>query len=305
MNKRISITIGIATYNAEKNINTLLNAVFFQKIKGGEIEEIIVHLDKCTDNTLKIVQGRKNKKTKLINSNKRQGFAQSIIKILRKSTNDIVVLLNDDIKITDKQLIHNLIKPFLKEKKVGLVSDNPQPLEPKTFIEKSVISTFKAYKRMRYEFKSGNNKYTCDGKILALSKFFVESIDFPKNRKEMGNVDTYLYLSCLKNGFKYRHVRRAKVFYRCPTTIEDYINLTVRNNSNSYLLKKRFGELVNEEYNKPNNRLRYYMLLEFLKNPLGCLFTFICGIYCKLNARFYYQRFSPTWSVVKSTKNLI
>lgn len=302
INNRIQISIGIAAYNAQENIKQLLDSLLRQK-KIKNVAEIIIHSDGSTDNTVEIVRQIKSDVIKIIDSEKRTGFAGSVEAILRRASSEVVILLNDDIKITDSQFIEKLIEPFTKEPNIGLISGNPQPLPAKTFVEKAVISSFRAYEEMGINLRNGHNHFTCDGKVLVLSRRLIDSLAFPSDYKQIGNVDTFLYFSCLTNGFKYRHVKEAKVLYRCPSNIKDYIKSTTRNNSQFYLLKKSFGNLLEKEYQIPKSIYKYYFK-EFLKNPIGCLFIFITGVYVKIKAKSFEKTLTSTWDVVGSTKKL-
>lgn len=301
--KELKVTLAIAAYDAEANIKSLLYSLISQKGINKQLEQILVYSDASVDATVEKAKEVVDKRIKIIDSRKRTGFAGAVKNILARSSSDVIVLLNDDIKITGNYFIKRLISPFMKEDNVGLVAGNPQPMKPNNIIEGAVISSFRAYEKMRYSLKNGDNKFTCDGKVLALAGEFAKGINFPKDYKKLGNVDIYLYFSCLKNGYKYRHVKSAKVYYRCPSTVKDYISWTIRNNSNRHILRQTFGEIVDREYRKPS-RLNYYKFIEFLKNPVGALFIFLTSFYVSVKARAFAKEFDPLWEIVNTTKNL-
>ncbi len=304
MLKKINLSVGIAAYNAEKNIKQLLEAILRQKELDFKLVKIIVHSDASKDKTVQVAQKFKNKKITIINNKQRKGFSGSLKKILKLTSQEIVVLFNDDIQIKDEYLVNKLIQPFIKENKVGLVCGRPTPLDSSNFIENAITSSRNAYDRMRLKINNGNSKYSCDGKILVLSKLFIQKLKFPKKNKALGNVDTYIYFSCITKGFKFRFVKNAIVKYKNPSNFSDYVKWFTRNNSYQLILKKRFGEIVDMEYYKPSLLFWWCMILEFFKNPLGCLFIFLTSIYIKYTSKKYADNFNPTWDVVTSTKNL-
>ncbi len=301
---KYSVIIGIPAYNSEDNIVDLLRSIFAQSQKNYFLKYVFVYVDASKDHTKDILKNYeiKQKRLKLFLSNKRRGMAFGLRYMLKKSDSDIFILLNDDILLKSKTVIDDLVTPFRFNSKIGLVSGNPQPLPPKNFIAKAGVSTFRAFERTRYSFRNGNTKWTCDGKILALSKNFKKSLKFPKNNSSMGNVDIYLYFSCLYNNFKYLHVRKAKVFSEFPDNVKDYIQWTTRGNTGKIIMKKKFGSIVEKEYHLPIIKHLQSLVLEFLKNPVGAGFIFLVGLYSKYNAISYSRNFLSTWEVVKSTK---
>lgn len=297
-----SISVGIAAYNAQDNISALLKSVLSQKIIN-RVDQVIVYSDASLDQTVKEAKKVKNKKIKVIDAKKRQGFAHAVETLLSLNKSEIIILLNDDIKITDNNFLEKISKAFI-DKRVGLVSANPQPIRPQTFTEKAANSAFRVYEKMRYTIRSGNNEFTCDGKVLALSKSFIKSLKIPKSYRQIGNADSFLYFSCVTRGFKYEHVKRAVVKFKLPSTLKDYLSLTIRNNTDPYILKRRFGKVVEIEYRKPKLAFYYFGLIEFFKNPVGTMFIAIFSLYVKYKAKQVQKAFNPTWDIVLSTKNL-
>ena len=300
--KIITITIGIPTFNSEANIKNLVASLRNQKQKNFILESIIVHDDASSDETVKIIKSINDNKIELIESKDRKGFGNGVKKMMKINTSDFLILLNDDIKIESDTFLSILVSSFTSENNVGLVSGNPQPLKPENFIQNAGVSTFRAYERSRYRVNNGNNKHTCDGKVLGFSKKFIQSIKFPSNYDDLGNVDAYLYFLCIKNGFKYLHAKNAIVYFSFPSTLRDYIRWNTRNNMNQYILEKQFGSIVNQEYSFPSKSFNTSLFIELIKNPVGGLFIFLVGRYCKYKAKRNYQTFNSTWDVITSTK---
>ncbi len=302
--KKLTVSIGIPAYNAEKNIKRLLSSLITQRGAKQTIKEIIVYSDGSSDSTLNECLKIKDKKGRLriIKASKRRGMAVGLKFMLSVFKGDVFILLNDDIIIKDNNLIDRLVKPLLLYKRVGLISGRPVPLESKNFLQKSIYSTFRAYDYMKYSIKNGNNLFTCDGKILALSREFVKSIKFPKSNKLIGNVDAFLYLSCITSNHRYFHVKNAKIHFKFPAKLKDFISWNSRNNANQILLKKTFGEKVDDIYNKPARKLFFGILREVIKNPIGTAFIFTVGLFGKYKARQVAKDFKPAWEVIQSTK---
>lgn len=302
--ERLSITIGIAAYNAEKNIRPMLNALRRQIEKTARIESIIVYSDASADHTVSESRLVDDPRVLVIDAPERKGFANALLSLMRLSKTEWTVLLNDDIQIADDSFIEKLAAAAASVPNAGLLSGNPQPLRPKNFIERAAVSAFRAYEQIRYKVQDGHNQFTCDGKVLALSKRLFQTMTIPSKYADMGNVDAFLYFSCLESGLTYRHVKEAIVYGRYPSTVRDYVRWTVRNNSDKFVLRQRFGGIVDREYQKPLPWSLYFQGLEFLRNPIGALFIFTVGQYAAYKARSDNAGVTATWDVVTTSKNL-
>ncbi|EKD64428.1 MAG: glycosyl transferase family protein [uncultured bacterium] len=303
-NKKISVSVGIAAYNSERNIAHILTSLLKQKTDNYDFEKIVIHSDASTDRTVDIVKKFDSQKIKIINNKNRKGFAGSVKKLLETIQSDIIVLLNDDIEIRDVRLISKLINPFLYEKNLGLVCGNPQPLPPTNFIERAAVASSYTHDRMRKYIKNGNSKYSSDGKIMVLSRELVKKINFPTELNEMGNADTFIYLSCIDSGFKFRFLENAVVFCRMPQNIKDLSRWQIRNNSNRFILRKRFKTLVDKEYAKPPLLFWTCMIPEVFKNPAGCIFIFFFSLYVIYQGKRYAKNFNPTWDLIETSKRI-
>ncbi len=299
--KPLTLSVGIPAYNSGSYIAELLKAVLAQKEVGYVLKEVIVYCDACSDNTVQTARSLKDPRVNVIDNRVRGGMARGLVEMLHHSKSELFVLLNDDIKISDHSLLQKVIKPF-QNKKVGLVSGNPQPTHPQTLIEAAGVSTFRAYERVRYSIDEGNNKWSCDGKFLVFSRDFIQSIHFPNDYKEMANVDAFLFFSCVQNHFLYKHVRSAQVYFHFPRTVKDYVNWNSRNNSDIFILRKKFGTLVDKHFRKPSLVYLKAIIIETLKNPSGCIIIFLLGVYSHYKALTTHTSNSPTWDVISSTK---
>jgi len=304
MKKLFKISIGIAAYNSQNNIKELLYSLIHQNRFETLIDELILHSDASTDDTLSIARKIKHKKIKIVSSSERKGFARSLQTIINHNKSGYLILLNDDFKIVDPNFLVKLISP-LQNEKVDLLTGNPQPLPARNFIEKAGILSFRIFERMRNSMPNPHNKFTCDGKIMVLSKRFMRSLKFPGNVTEMGNVDAYFYFFCLSKNYIYRHNRKAQVLYRYPSTIADYLKWQSRNNVNSILLRSRFGkELVNKEYKIPKNYFSYLTFKEILLNVDSLIFLIIVHFYVNYKKKSARNWFNPRWETIKTSKDL-
>lgn len=303
-NIKITVNVAIAAYNAEKNINRLVTSMLNQRGQSYILKKVIVNSDSSIDRTVPIAKKIKDKRVTVIDSNARAGFAGALVNLVNKNDADILIILNDDIIITDNLFLEKIIPYFVKEKNIGLVSCNIQPFSSNNFVSRSAESGFVAYKKMAESFKNGNNIFTCDGKVLCFSKEFIRSLHFPNDKSTMGNVDSYLYLSCIKNNFSYRYAKEASVFFKLPNTMSDFVKWQIRNYTSDTVMKKTFGNIAEREFLIPVIIFNKYKFIEFLKNPLGSIFILFIGFYCSYKAVIAKNEFNLKWDLVQTTKDL-
>lgn len=228
-NLKPTVSVAITAYNAEKNITRLVKSILSQNIKTFVLKEVVVHSDTSNDSTVIFARSIKDKRLKVVDSKVRLGFADSLIKLVKKNQSDVLILLNDDIVVRDRNFLYKIIRTFQLSEKVGLVCCNAQPFESGSFIASAVRAGYKPYKKISEETRSGNNVFTVDGKVLCFSKVLCRNIQFPIDRSLMGNVDKFIYFSCINLNLQYKYVKNAVIYFKCPQTIQDFVNWQTRN----------------------------------------------------------------------------
>lgn len=303
--KKLTVTVAIAAYNAEKNIKKLASSLLLQEQTNYRLNKVIVSSDVSTDQTVSIARTIKNKLLEIVDSKKRKGFSGTLINLVKTTRSDILVILNDDIIITDKLFLAKTIDVFNSDENIGLVCCNAQPLISESFISEAVRSGYKPFKRISEETRNGNNVFTADGKALCFSRKFMDVIKFPDDHSLMGNVDKFIYFSCIKSGLNYRYAKKAVMHFKCPQTVQDFTRWQTRNyKSTKYVAKKEWGALLEKEYKISKWRFRFYKLEEFAKNPLGSTVILLLGFYSTYKAKIEGSKFSTTWETVSTTKDL-
>lgn len=302
MNKKIKISVGISAYNEEKNIQNILSDIFSQKQKNWNLEEVIVYCDGCSDNTYGKVKELKSKKIKVFNGEKRKGKPYRLGQIFKQSKGDFIVIFDGDIALGGKNVIDDLIRPMLSDSKVFLVGGNTRPLLPKTFFEKAVYSTFLVFEKSRYELRGGNNLFGCTGACMVLRKEFAKKINFP----EIINEDDFIYFSCIKNRYKFIHVRKAKIYYKLPNKLSDYLRQIFRSNPEAIYInfKKYFGEMVEKEYKRPLGFYAKNIFKVFIKHPLPVAYIIFINIISRPFFPVVSRGYKWSWHTASSTKDL-
>ncbi len=296
--KKTTVTIGIPAFQSEQNIVPLLRSLLGQKTKRAKIEKILVYSDGSKDLTVKNARSVKSNKIYVFQSRKNHGYAYALQQLIKKSKSEIIIGLNDDIIINSNKVIEELIKPFIKNAKVGLVGGNIKALPPKTFIGKCIYTSYLIFEPLRYEFKKGESHLTCDGKVLALRKDLAKSLkltNFP-----VGNVDIFLYYENLKQGRIYKFTKKAEVAYRLPETIRDFKNQESRATASRDLVKKQFSTLYKIHQKVPVFSYIKSAVKVFIKYPIETLyFKFIINKPEKINLGTNFK-----WKLALTTKKL-
>lgn len=297
-----TIEIAIFAYNAEKNIQKVLKSLGSQKRGKYRILRISVYSDGSTDNTVRLAKALDNPKINIINARKRRGFASSVKKAILATESDLLIMLNDDISISNKSFVANIVKCFHSENDIGLVCSNIVPLPGVNFVEKAVISGFNAYKKTALQFNSGNNRFTCDGKSMTVSKALIKALNLRIPDSNMGNVDLYLYVQCMKLGFKYRFARDSVLYFKCPSTSSDFIQWQIRNYLTHQMFYKKHSELAQTELHLPVVAFIINRCAEFIRNPMGSVYIYVLGLVCTFKSLRYDSRFNPKWETILSSK---
>lgn len=260
--KQSQIDIGIPAYNEASNIRNLIKSLIGQK--NISIRKILVFSDGSTDKTNEIVENIRSRKLLLIKSPKRCGQANAQNIIFEKSTSEVLILINADVKITDKYFLYKLALPITKDHSVCLTSAKTLPVLSTTFFE-NIISTSHYEKNKLYESISADNIYLCHGRARAFSKKLYKNFKFPKIIAE----DAYSYLINKKHGFKFKYVPDAEIHFRSPSTLSDHLKQSRRfisgiNDLTNHFEKKK----VLEELRIPKTKMFKFLARLVMRNPI-------------------------------------
>jgi glycosyltransferase involved in cell wall biosynthesis len=218
-----TITIGIAAYNEEHTLSHLLSDLSKQQQDTYQIEQVIVVSDASTDNTAAVAKNHKDLPTTVVTNKNRCGKKCALNYFVTHAKTDILVVFDADVRIKDFDMIAQLIKPIVKES-ADLVGAAVHELAPSGLIEHALAASMDMKRHMFEAHRSGNNIYTCHGRARAFSRKLYQSIRFESSVNE----DAFSYIYCIRHGFSYQYAKRARVWYRLPTTLADHVKQSVR-----------------------------------------------------------------------------
>jgi len=119
-------TVGVCSFNEEKNIENCLRSILIQKFTNLEMTEVIVISSGSTDNTNQIVEKLQQEfsKIRLIKQEIRVGKNSAINCLLCNKTTELVALVNADNILNDNNTLQKLVEPLLNNK-VGVTGGHP------------------------------------------------------------------------------------------------------------------------------------------------------------------------------------
>jgi len=277
--KNYKVSIGISALNEQHSIERVLKDTLTQKESGWKLKEIIVYCDGCEDKTADIVRGIKNPKIRIYECKDRRGKVYRINQALSDFRGEVLVIFDADIKLEGRNVITNLINEFRKGDKVVLVGGNSRVYPPKTFFERAIYSSYIPYFEAREKLKAGNNVFGCTGACFALRHNFAKRIKIPS---WVINEDTFFYFTCISSGYEFRHAKGAKVYYALANNLRVFLKQIFRTHPEAVKIKykKLFGNLIEEEYQRP---LIFYIKSiwkALMLNPIGTLYMIAIKLFC-------------------------
>ena len=283
MNKKYTVTIGVPAYNEECNIKRLLGSIVKQKESGYVIKSIIVASDGSQDGTVKEAQTVKDKRVKIIDDKVNRGRIYRLNQFMRSARADVLVFLDADEELVDRSSLAKLIDEFRADKEVALVSGNPYFEDDGGFVRRCHKASHELYTNFRYKINDGHNVYGCSGGMLALRRDFYTDLQIPE---DIYADDTYMYMTCVNRGFKFRNAKEATIAHYVFTTLATHIRRNKRYASTKNDLRKYFGEKLDEEYKLPKGLFLKEAIKLFFKKPVYVAGIFLINKYSILRSDY-------------------
>lgn len=295
MNK-ITVSVGIPAHNEEANISTLLQSLLSQSEKNYQLKEIIVAADGCTDGTVQRVTEVKDKRIRIINDGQRKGKSARLNEIMRLFSGDIIIFIDADIVIKNKQLFDTIIAS-VDFSKAGLVSPNYVSLPAANFFEKCLHLSLDVQVDLRKKWNNGKNYLSFKGAFMALGKNFAKTIQLPK---KLVNDDGYIYFKALERGYTPAYLPDVCIYYKTPDNFKDYVAQSSRYQASEGELSK-FVTISEKDYTVPKSLYYTTSLKYLLQKPL----YMIGYLFIRVSARLVKKKqLKSTWVAASSTKKI-
>lgn len=298
---KIRVSIGIAAHNEEQGITQVIGDLLHQDQSAWMLENIHIYCDGCSDTTADKARSVKNSKIVVHDDGLRKGKTLRWNQFFHEKTKaDILCMLDADIIMSNKDIITQLIEPFV-DQRVAVVGGNSRPVSGGTFFENAVMSTFKVFDQSRALYKGGHNIFAATGSIMAIRSSYAQKLSLPK----IINEDAYVYLSCIRDGYLFRYANNAVINYYLPTNLTDYLRQVFRSESRAVAIELRpyFGQLVDEELNRDVLSYTLSVFKVFLSQPVEVLYISFINLLCLPLFSLISSRYKLEWFTAKSTHN--
>lgn len=221
--EKIHLTIGIPAYNEAANIGYLLRDILAQHAQHFVLEKVLVISDGSSDQTLAVVKAVVDPRIEVRDDSQRKGKAVRCNEILCSTHTDILVLLDADIRLPDREYLECLIEPILLGE-ADFVSGRVQPARVSTIIEDILSVSLLVKEYLFSSWNQGKNIYTCRGTAIALRKSLYSVYTFPRSI----GTDAHVFLFGQYYAFRYAYLAQRAIQVKLPETFEDYVKQSNR-----------------------------------------------------------------------------
>lgn len=249
MENKKTIIVGIPAHNAAATIEQVLSAILSQELTSYDLKAIYVACDGCTDNTAEKVKNFavKSPVVKLINDGRRVGKPGRINEFYDLSNADFFVGIDDDSVLADTKTLETILAAF-KDERVALAAPLNLPAKPRTFIGRGVAAYDYFWAKATENIDGGNNVHNHISRVSIISRKLYKKIKLPAGCQAD---DHYLFFICIKNGFKFKFVKNAKIYFRVSEHFFDYVKQQTRWMDSTNPLHEQLGPWIEPLYVVP------------------------------------------------------
>lgn len=292
----IPFSIGVCAYNEGNNIEKAIRSIYEQKLDGFVLDKTIVVSSASTDDTDDIVRSLMNEypNLELIVQEQRNGKNSAINCFLDAKKTEIVIIVNADNIMANKNTIQKMLEPF-RDEKVGIVGGHPIPLN-----SKKTIAGF------------ASNMIWCVHHHIAMKTPKIGELiayrDIGTRLPEQYQSDEDLIrMNIEKAGYLPKYAPDAVVYNRGPETVADLKKQRLRVNiGQSYMIK-------NENFYNPTRDPKaligvYWNVMKDLGfHPIKMSASVFIETECRLKARKMVKKGikdENVWDPVETTKKV-
>ncbi len=301
MNKKNNITVGIPAYNESKNIKNVIYDVLKQYQGNVMVQKIIIVSDGSTDNTVSKIKEINDKRIFIVDNKKRRGKAFSQNIIFNKSTTEYLVILDADVRISQRLFLQKMISNAIKNKQHKLICSKVVSKSNDVFLQR-ILSFVQDFKNDLFSKLYKNNKpiFMCNGRAMLYSKDLYKKMKFPS---DIIADDAYAGLYCINNDFEIGYENSAKLYFNLPSNLDDHFKQSKRFKDGQKQIEKYFDKkIVRSAYSIPNHVFLKTFINWFTKNSLYMTAYSILTFYLGVKYLFVSKNISSLWEISISSK---
>ncbi|HKR57813.1 MAG TPA: glycosyltransferase family 2 protein [Candidatus Nitrosopolaris sp.] len=290
----LNVTVGISTFNEEKNILNLLESIIRQRSDRFVISEILIS-DDSSDNTSKLIGEFSSRNSQIditcMHHTGRNGIGNAWNEIFQNAKGDAIVLYDGDV-VPHKHSIEHLTAPL--NGRTALCISNSMPIKSISVAGRAATYVSSWLRGVRNQRLS---QYTALGRGLSIRTDVARHIIIPLN---IIAVDLYLQCKVLEANMDVIYNDLSIVHFRPPEKISDFNSQVIRSLNGHRQIK---GCIKKFKIRLPWVLALAQTIRLSLSDPLGAIAVGAC--YCALPYHTYRLRGlnSSKWHIAESTKD--
>jgi len=241
--KKLGVTIGIPAYNEQRRIGCLLRQVLNKN--GFQVDKVIVSISGSTDGTqdeiiATIKRCKASSLIKIIDKHERAGKAAALDEILKACASDIVIFVDADVKLHD-ECFKEILKPFLLDTSIGVVSGNVMPFNGDKEGLFSFISRLERqlHHELCLNLMRKEEAPKVNGTFFTVKKNVISHLPY-----RTVSDDEYISCCAQRKGYRVVYAPNAIVYTKDPDNCKDYIAKRRRIFTGHLLIRKNMGYTV-------------------------------------------------------------
>ncbi len=226
----VEVSVIIVNYNGEKYLKNCLDSLLSQSLNNFEI--IIVD-NGSSDSSVQYLKSLKNEKIKTLFLDKNYGFGAGNNKGFEIAKGRFIVILNNDTEVKE-DFLENLIKPFEKDEKIGMVAplilfkDNPDIIDKAGghLVYFDGLNRGRGcQERLSEEYLKPCYTLIPDGCAACFKREVIEKLGFFDEDFFLYGEDTDLGLRYVRGGYRCFYQPEAVVYHMHSATAGEYSKL--------------------------------------------------------------------------------
>ena len=266
-----------------------LDAIFVDDASEGESREVLQSLAQFAP------------RVRVVRNAERAGKVSSLLGVMRSLQVQVerIVLLDCDV-VVEPDVLQRVLDEL---QRVDLVLVNSVALpHPRTIWGRGALFSARRHERLRAAAIARYPALCSNGRLLGMSRRLVQAVlesDVPRHTE-----DAHFMLVCLDRGFSYSYLPDARIAYRAPDTLGDYLRQSNRFSEGCALLAQRWPQQTLARWCDPKPAdLASTFAAQAIADPVGAV-TFLVMLAVKAVQRAPARTQEGAWAVATSTKSV-